>query len=913
MLLCLLCSFLFLRAGNDDSVALLGGKLVEVSSLRGDTIAVAPGRVTSVPIRFANLYEKDQTLRISIHLPDDISMVTPLNTIDLAPSGAKISILNFISSPRITAGLYSASLSISDEESGIKQLWSFQIRILEVDGLKMEALSGPDFAISGESLRATYAIQNTGNVEREILLYAHNCEVIGDEKIRLPARTRKIIEVKTVSALNVTKPSRQSLRLEAVIELDEGKRLDAHAYHHVLVYPSQHNEQILNYRHLPSFARLSMVARKGTGPDIHTGMQAEVYVAGDLDTANIHRVEVRMKGPNQSQLPGIGGNDEFFVRYEGKDIGSLWVGDMVARLSPLLEYTRYGRGFQAEYQINDHRTGLFYLAPRFTPALRHEMGLFLRKDLDDVNTLQLNVLQKVGVEGEGNHTLASLFGSFRPLPDTWVEAEAAMDFGQGKGKQAGFIKFFSEIVPNMKVGGQVLYAGSNFNGYYSDTWDYSGVVNYQLSPKLVTFAYFDQDGSNIVRDTLFDTAPLAKRITLGGEFRFSNKSRIRGSYHWKKIEDQLEQKKFHNLQRTVNIKWTFTGKKVQMSVAGGRGDFIDLMSPEAKPVVLTRGNFGLGLRLSSKYQLKADVEYFDLGGQQLEGEKRLIYSFSANARPLPKTSLNFSFQNAYRLDQYHRERDLMRLRIRQEVGNRHRIDLTGRYSLRRQSTMSGDMSAQMTYTYDFGIPLEKKSATGAIAGRIAGPDSMDLRGIVVIMNGQSAVTDNEGRFEFKRLAPGKYPLLIDRSSLGVNLITDQMMPMEVEILPEESVHVPIRLMKGAIVSGKINLTNEEKYSSLGAGEEDSEFGTAIIELEGEKGIYRNLSGPDGSFRFSRLRPGKWKLTVYHRELGKKYYMEDNGIVVDVDEGGGLDLHLEVKKKQRKIQFIDAGGIKLHKK
>ena len=106
------------------------------------------------------------------------------------------------------------------------------------------------------------------------------------------------------------------------------------------------------------------------------------------------------------------------------------------------------------------------------------------------------------------------------------------------------------------------------------------------------------------------------------------------------------------------------------------------------------------------------------------------------------------------------------------------------------------------YTWNFNIPLEKPTPKGSILGYIYRNGNEPAKGIPLYLNGKTAISDDNGQFKFKGLAPGIHPILVDKLKLELHELPLEESPIMVEVSPDLEQRIDIELVKtGAIIRG----------------------------------------------------------------------------------------------------------------
>jgi hypothetical protein len=95
---------------------------------------------------------------------------------------------------------------------------------------------------------------------------------------------------------------------------------------------------------------------------------------------------------------------------------------------------------------------------------------------------------------------------------------------------------------------------------------------------------------------------------------------------------------------------------------------------------------------------------------------------------------------------------------------------------------------------------------GVISGRIydaQDPEKAGIPNVVLVTNGATAVTDENGRFIFPALPPGVYPTRVNTSTIGLDRVPQITQPMLVDVKGGESASLDIGIIDAARVVGTV--------------------------------------------------------------------------------------------------------------
>ncbi len=890
--------------------AFVFGQQVSVSLAKEGIITGQVGKVATVVFKIKNNQNFDCEFEPSLNLPHSWQPIHNKAAFSLGPGQSKVHITSFLVPNFTTFGEYPVVLKVKNTASGrIAGEFTFHVDVPNVYKLAIESIEAPSLAMAGETFEATFSVRNLSNAVHTIQLVPYKCELKEASRISLEPNSSQLVTVTVSTFEELRKVSRAGFRLEAFISGHE-EDTHVHTYRHVRVIPTN-DADINDIRRLPGYARVSYFGRQNGEEPFQSGYQGELHIQGAIDEAGENEVELRMRGPNQFDLSVYGNYDEYYVGYTSP-LFDLRAGDQVFSLSPLTEYSRYGRGLESAFRINPVEIGLFYQRPRFYPDISAEFGAHIKYTFEEENSLSFNMLQKVHLEPNSQSTMMSFLGDFQPLPHTSIIAEYAQGVGESEGRGI-YLNLHSNPIKRLNIASTVLYASKDFPGYYNNTWMYSGSVNYYLTKKLNLSFNIHQDERNAARDTLFTVAPYGKRMQAGIGYRFNRKTQLRVYLRNAEREDRFPDTKFHSRDQTARLQLMQQLGKFRFNLSGEYGKSENLLAPlEQREQNLFRSYLDAEFRISNRHSIRGFLQYYNHNSYSIERQEQLVFGVSAYSSLTKSTKLYLQFQNRYELEDYFRDRDLFSIRFSQWIKKKHEFQLTGRYSLLRKTVDNQDLTFAANYTYHFGIPLESKKNYPDVIGKIDNMGAESVKGIVFHLNGKTTVTDAEGNFIFKSVPPGQYYVMMDVTSVGLHEIPDIPTPIVVNVPEEGMIEVRFGLTTGARISGDVSVQEGEKHL-ISQNRKAAVLGPVMIEISKDGEMHRQLTNAEGYFEFTDIRPGIWNLKVVHNDLYKQFVFDQEVFEVEITPGMHEQITIPVRRKERKIKFMQGLSLSLNDK
>ena len=246
----------------------------------------------------------------------------------------------------------------------------------------------------------------------------------------------------------------------------------------------------------------------------------------------------------------------------------------------------------------------------------------------------------------------------------------------------------------------------------------------------------------------------------------------------------------------------------------------------------------------------------------------------------------------------------------------------------RADATASTLSLGMSFDLGFKLPIPFLVTKARIEGRVYDDSNANgqcdqgekgIPDLLLALADTQALTGEDGQFRFPPLLPGDYSLQIVNLPFPYVPPASLPIPVHLEAGVVEQLEVPV--VEGAMITGQVAVFHGEPSEGLylnGAGEEDTE-GPSIqgeglpdvsVKLTSDEETFYQTTDRDGFFRFDRLRPGHWTVTVDDSQLPRFNYLERDVFEVDLEPGERIDLLIKVFERHRPIQFIGEGELQV---
>ena len=340
----------------------------------GKEASMKPGSIQTIIYKIKNNTDSILQLQPKVDLPERWKLISQLIYLTIPGDGQQILIVSFNIPSQYPAGKHKILLKLTDIQ-GKKIVFGSTEREVEVReevDFHFEHIKSPPTVRAGEVIKASFIVRNTGNVEQTFTAIPSNCQVQGNQRIKLKPGEASVINVEASTNKELEMPNKQSFYL--MVKASGGP--EQQLYEHVNVIPVTQTTNDL-YHRFPVTAT-SRYLSKGRGGEYVSGYQFALSGAGTLDPEEKHKLDFILRGPNQFDLSLLGLYDQYYMHYNYEFL-DISIGDKSYGLTPLTEFGRYGRGVETRFQIkNNIHAGAFYVNPRFYDKAKGEFGAVFR-------------------------------------------------------------------------------------------------------------------------------------------------------------------------------------------------------------------------------------------------------------------------------------------------------------------------------------------------------------------------------------------------------------------------------------------------------------------------------------------------------------------------------------------------------
>ncbi|MBU0528665.1 hypothetical protein KKF86_02790 [bacterium] len=866
------------------------GQNIETKLIKGLPSNLSPGSSNTIVFRISNQNNYTVSLNAKLSAPTNWrlffneTITIQENSVTILPIGVMIP---FATQP----GFYQILLELNNSEINYKEVINVDTYVLMRIDIEVKLVDAPKFALAGREISADFSIYNKSNSPRKIHLQSSASTINGAKSITLDIGESKVVNVICSTDPNLKTNSRQLIDLS----VSSGPfQKDDKTY--VTVVPAK-SYRTDKYHRLPSkFSAMYLYRNRNLAE--YNGFQGEFYSRGSLDPENKHHLEISARGPDQFDNTTLGLYDEYYLNYNSTNF-QIFIGDDTYLLTPLTEFGRYGTGILAGFNNKKYDLGLFYMEPRFFPDYKQEIASYFNYNFNK-NSLGLAYLQKIVKDSNNSINLYSALYTINPLESLSMDVEYSLgkldeEIGQG---------FSVELINSTNkttTSGSYIMAGKNFPGYYNNTSYLNGNFQWVLDKNLRLFTNFHQDESNAQRDTLYGVSPYSQYFTLGLAYSFRTQDYININIGKRERKDRMPLKKFHYNEDFLRVVLVNNFRNIQTNISSEIANTLNYLTNSGGNSY--KGSMSLRYRPITTVMLSSFFHYYDTYRYSENSLQEFIYGAESSYNINSQTRLSVSFQNSYNIEEYYRNRSLFEIRFTTFIHQNHEVNFNWSESLKQKQINNRDRYIGLKYTFHFGIPLKKIKNLGSLRGRLINKGVKDIGNVILNLGGRIQASNEDGLFIFPDVTPGDHYLYIDPFSMEFTDIPNVKIPMTVVIEPDSTTDIQIELTKVCAISGSVLLDFEDTFlERLTQNEDDVNQKNVIIELQLDDEFHRTVVNLNDKFLFSGLRPGDWKITVYHNSLGNNFTIKNSEMIVNLKPGDLKTFDINVIKKARRIRF-----------
>lgn len=856
--------------------------------------SVLPGKIVNLSFFIQNNQSVAVPIELEIARPEGWQLVTRSDVSFLHPEEKRLVVASLQVPSGSSVGNHPLEIIVSNAETKMVLVrQETTIRVKEVVKISLQTIESPEHLFAGETYRGRFLLKNPGNTGKRVFLETVNCKVEGNAERKLePGEATTVTVVREISS-EMSRTGQEFLTLRALVA---GEVMTT-VVRPVLIFPVKQAEKDLFFR-FPVEASTAYMAAKRDG-NFSSGYQFELSGKGTLDPEGKHRLEFLARGPNNAGLGFLGMYDQYFISYGSKNL-HVFLGEKSYQTTPLTESSRFGAGIEHQILLNNGLGfGFLYVKPRFFREISNEMAVFSQYEKDRYNKIALFFVRKKHTGQEDLTWLGSINTAFRPFEKTTLELEASRGY-RGDVADNAFRGDLNSRFYIFRLTGNYFFTGKNYPGYYSNSIFYSGSFSARIGPKLDAGFFAREDFSNARLDTFFVSAPYSRSLQTYVNWNPAPRAYLKLFVRESERKDRLALDKFHYQTRSVNSRYRHQLNRFEYLLEGEYGQTINFLLDEAENEQKTyRVSGNMAYRFKHPGSIRIFGSWSNINRFVSEDQRTVTAGLSVNSQLVKNLKAHFHLQNAYDIDEYYRNRNLMQLNLDYHFRKKHALSLRSYYTLFRRETGDPNLFLSATYRCKVGIPLKQLIKAGDVNGRITGDDGEPREGIILHLYNKSTITNQNGEFAFRSVQPGTHLLTIDRSRLEIDEIPGIPFPAKIEVIEDRKATLRFGITKGAKVTGELLFL---KSGGTPVSSDDLNRAGIIMELKSDFNQYRIETDGKGRFSFPLIIPGSWRLKIYDQTVPQGFEPEKLLYAFDLSPAEKKDLRIRIRRKKREIIF-----------
>ncbi len=870
---------------------------LEVRLINDKRKEMAAGYTSNVLIMLSNNTDSIQEINLKLNTDGNTwKMVEDHSVIKIQKRSCINKIISIYIPENTRAGDYSLELKAFNAKGNSFGEVNIPIYVKPRYELTVEKQKAPTYLFSDDSLGVGFLIRNLSNIDVTVAASIINGRIIENRNFSIPKDSSILTKVSVSVPQNLNYYTKQNISLSASI--NDKPETESSASYLLDIIPSG-KVKFDGYNRYP-LKVTGIFATNNRMEKRDYGTMLDITGSGPISEKKKRRVDFHLRGPDRGGNPTLGLNDEYYLNYSSSRT-RISIGDNNFRLSDLTESSRAGRGIELQYTFGKFTAGSFFHFPRYYPGIKQILAIYTDYKINQKIRFSAGYLSKSNSKNE-TAGLISISGAINPFSWGYTEFELAM--GQKPGQMTKAYKLSVNINKSIFASHfNITHADPDFPGYVSNSSYLSSGITANLKKRMSISLNYDINRSNLTLDTIYTNAPFSKNINLMTNYRISANNSLGLGAYIITLEDRAPNPIFNYKKYNGRVFFQSKFRRISINLQAELGKIVNNLG--IKSGELTDFYNGcLFLRYSFNESVSATGFLNYQGGRQylITGIQRFYYGGTLQASFWKKTQISFDYRNNYEMKEYYRDRSLLSLQLRQKINSNHEFELGANYNLLKNSLNKKELSMQIRYTYTINVPLSRKKDVGSLTGKVINMGVGPVNGLIFNLNGEIAMTDKNGNFEFPMVKVGTYILAMDESNAGLNAIACIPGPYMVKIEPGRETQFEISLTRAARIKGRLVIKEDEKSGKKGFFPVKEEIENLIIEASSGSEMFRTLTNRDGTFNFEDLRPANWQIKIYPNGIPQGYQLDKDKYILDLSAGKEESLDVIIHKKAREIKL-----------
>ena len=862
------------------------------------TEAYTAGVRHTLAFEIANQTTASSSLSLKLELPANWKVITQPAVIQINSQEKSFVLYSFSIPANELPGVKKAYLELFNEDLSVSERKVVDFNVGVNHNIEVKSLTTPQYTQAGELIEVSFEIKNKGNVNEKVELSSRNT-IEGNVTYEIPANSSIVVKVNQKT--NAKTFAVQSLLSELKV-LNTATNVSKTAYATTKVFPTKiaKKDAFLRY---PMEASLyyNNYSNKNTE---FSSAYVELRGNGFLDQKQNHYLNFIVRGPNQNHLSRFGINDQYSLVYRNRSNTTVFIGDHVFNINQLGLLGRYGFGARIDQRVKNWALSAFYTKPRLAFTTKepifggkavYNASEFLKLGLSFSSSKEVPQYynQQIANTAEGSGTIAVFEADYKDNK-TQVHMELATSMNSETTDYASDVTI-SHQMGNLFYNGSATMAGENYFGTLNNSLRYANSLSYNLSKWSLGVGQGYSKVHERVDTTLYGVRPTFENYYASIGYRFNRKHFVNLRAARRMRKDESVRQSFDYRERGIDYRYKYTGNYLTVNFNGRIAKTQNLIS-ENMQIRDTYGEFlNINYKVTPKLSLRSNASHNRTNRYNINNSVSDYYLFGCAFSLRVNNDLRFgaSYNSGFSPEESYRKRDFLNANVLARIGKHHQIEARVNYYMNPNSETQKELFAFVKYTYRFGAPLKKTLKQGGIKGFIKSDDpGINLKGIQIVASGSSVRSSSKGEFELNNLPVGPNYLLIDESTLPLGVVALAQKPIEVDVAEKISTAINITLVKAKQLKGKLIVKNANQEYEL----------DGYLKLENNSFTYYIESDKDGNFKFSKMVPGTYKLSLVRLTTESTLEAVSDELTIQTTNEELTTIEFALKAKDRNIKF-----------
>jgi hypothetical protein len=891
---------------------------IEIKPMYPEHLTIDPGKVVTVSLVVVNHTNSEIDFLEELKLPSDWQVIIPAAPFRLNAYDQQVRLISLFVPANCAAGAYQVGYSIASQDpQRYTYTATINVSVSTVSTIKSFLEEKPQTVIAGEQYTVKLRYLNQGNSQVGLAFTVtstpdYRLEFVPAEMSLRPSESQ-ILTIMVQTDPKLVTGIKHVLNVKAI----DKKTLLTYSNNTILsdIIPRIAGDYGF-YHRIPSQLKIISGWEREANPDAtNPGLQMEFTGSGSIDEYGKEQVRWHFLTPNVIG-PDFNQNIPNYQFSFSNDWLDLDAGDRSMALSPLTKRWGEEDNFRLNFHAGNSSFGVI------NPD-KNERGIYYGYQLNPWFGMRMNYLDSV--DRLSDQEMYSVQAELKPLTNTSLNLEYGRDGEADDDSSAYRINWRGYSRNSFSYSLENIHAAPDFFGNYNDLDSTNGIISFLLGKKLQASLFYHTFRNNLELDPSQATAHDETAFNANFSYNVSRKTLLLFSMRDFQRKDRLWPSEYDNEQQSARIGWQHQFSKWRVLAYVGGGAYQDKLGDD-EPIDFTTYSLNLNYAPTAN---QTYLLYANLGDKNYNLIPDVNNTIGAAARL--RFMKNYDFGLEYQKRNFYEDlaagQDYLSFDLSYTLAP-FSIKLKG-YQISDADFSDFNGSFLVTYTLPYNIPVSKRTELSAIKGRVFNaemPGDMPISNVIIKANGIIAATNELGEFIIASPPPGLYSITIDKSRIGLDLVTVERLPLVVEVKKGETTAVKIGMVSAAKIAGKAVLAAADPQDAAnglfatGRGQDSPAvqanrdepslraLANALIEFSDGQETFRQVTNGNGEFSFEGMRPGRWSLKAYNDSLPAHYYFETAQLELDLKPGEVKEIVFKAIPQIRTIQIVEEGEI-----